>query len=249
MTNEMQALAKTHTWDVVDLPPSKSAIGCQWVYKIKTRSYGSIERYKACLVTQGFSQEYGIDYEETFASVAHHTSIRSLLAIAITHKWNLCLMDVKNAFLNDDLIVDVFMKPPPGSNIQSPKIYKLCCALCGLMQASRVWFDKFNSTIQDFGFTSSYCDSALFIWKTKHGVIFPLLYVNDMIIIGNDAIEISNIRKFLNHQFEMKDLGLLNYFLGLEINCDTLVPLFLKPNMLLIFLLVLVSLIARLYLL
>ena len=104
MTEELQALEKTHTWDLVDLPHGKSAIGCKWVYKIKTKSDGSIERYKARLVAKGYAQEYGIDYEETFASVARITSIRSLLAIAVVHQWPLSQMNVKNAFLNIDII-------------------------------------------------------------------------------------------------------------------------------------------------
>lgn len=99
MTDELQALDKTHTEDVVDLPSSKTAIGCKWVHKIKTHFDGSIERYKARLVTKGFNQKYGIDYEKTFAPVARLTSARSLIAVVATRQWDLYQMDVKNAFL------------------------------------------------------------------------------------------------------------------------------------------------------
>ena len=85
MIEEFQALEKTHTWDLVDLSRGKSTISCKWVYKIKTKSDGTIEWYKTRLVVKGYAQEYGINYEETFAPVAHITSVRSFLAIAAVH--------------------------------------------------------------------------------------------------------------------------------------------------------------------
>ena len=100
MKEKLDALSKNHTWDFVTLPPGKSVVGCKWIYKIKTRSDGSIESYKARLVAKGFTQEYGINYEETFAPVARISSVRALLAVAAARKWDLFQMDVKNTFLN-----------------------------------------------------------------------------------------------------------------------------------------------------
>ncbi|GKU98927.1 hypothetical protein SLEP1_g11860 [Rubroshorea leprosula] len=99
MKEELQALEKTGTWDLVDLPIDKTLVGCKWVYKITTHSDGSVERYKAHLVAKDFTQEYGIDYEETFAYVARLTTIRSLLVIVVIHKWKLFQRDVKMPFL------------------------------------------------------------------------------------------------------------------------------------------------------
>ena len=99
---------------MVDLPSRKTAIGYKWVYKIKTRSNGTIDRYKARLVARGFTQEYEIDYEETFAPVARLSSIRTLIVVSMAHKWPLFQMNVKNAFLNGELSKEVYMKLPPG---------------------------------------------------------------------------------------------------------------------------------------
>jgi hypothetical protein len=124
---------------LVDLPPGKFAVGCKWVYKIKTRADGLVERYKAHLVAKGFAQEYGIDYEETFAPVARLTSVRSLLAVAAVRHWQLFQMDVKNAFLNGDLTEEVYMHLPPGYHHPPHKVCRLRQALYGLKQAPRAW--------------------------------------------------------------------------------------------------------------
>ena len=103
MKEEFDALTKNHTWDLVTLPPGQFVVGCKWIYKIKTRSDGSIERYKTRLVAKGFTQEYGINYKETFAPVACISSVRTLLAVAATSKWDLFQMDIKNSSLNGNL--------------------------------------------------------------------------------------------------------------------------------------------------
>ena len=134
MKEELDTLSKNHTWDLVTLPPRKSVVGCKWIYKIRTRSDGSIERYKARFVVKGFTQEHGIDYEETFAPVARISSVRTLLAIAAASKWDIFQMDVKNAFLNGDLSEEVYMQPPPGLSVDFNKVCHLQRALYGLKQ-------------------------------------------------------------------------------------------------------------------
>ncbi|XP_059590521.1 retrovirus-related Pol polyprotein from transposon RE2 [Vitis vinifera] len=221
MKEELDALTKNHTWDLVTLPPGQSVVGCKWIYKIKTRSDGSVERYKARLVAKGFTQEYGIDYEETFAPVARISSVCALLAVAAARKWDLFQMDVKNAFLNGDLSEEVYMQPPPGLSIESNKVCHLRRALYGLKQAPCAWFAKFSSIIFRLGYTASPYDSALFLRRTDKGTILLLLYVDDMIITGDDLSGIQELKDFLSQQFEMKDLGHLSYFLGLEITHST----------------------------
>ncbi|KAJ9549008.1 hypothetical protein OSB04_021551, partial [Centaurea solstitialis] len=221
MQEELQALDKAQTWDSVPLPPGKRPIGSKWVFKIKTKSDGSIDRYKARLVAKGFNQEYGIDYEETFAPVARITSVRNLLAIAATKRWPLFQMDVKNAFLNGDLSEEVFMNPPSGVSLPTGHVCRLRKALYGLKQAPRAWFEKFSTTVLSLGFSASNYDSGLFTCTTDAGTILLLLYVDDMIITGSDSTGITLLKQSLSASFEMKDLGKLHYFLGLEVLSDS----------------------------
>ena len=114
MAEELAALERSGTWDLVSLPSGVRPITCKWVYKIKTRSDGSLERYKARLVARGFQQEQGRDYDETFAPVAHMTTVRTLLVVASVRQWSISQLDVQNAFLNGELREEVYMQPPPG---------------------------------------------------------------------------------------------------------------------------------------
>ena len=196
MKEELDALSKNHTWDLVTLSLGKSVVGCKWIYKIKTRSDGSIECYKARVVAKSFTQEYGIDYEETFAPVAHISSVRALLAVATASKWDIFQMDVKNAFLNGDLSEEVYMQPPPGLSVESNKVCHLQRALYGLKQAPQVWFAKFSSTISRLGYMASNYDFALFLSRTDKGTILLLLYVDDIIITGDDLSGIQELKVF-----------------------------------------------------
>jgi len=195
---KLDALTKTHTWDLVGLPSGKSAVGCKWVYKIKTRSDRSVERYKARLVAKGFSQKYSIDYEETFAHVARLTSVRSLLAAVVVRHWQLFQMDVKNAFLNGDLAEEVYMHPPPGYDQPPHTVCRLHRALYGLKQAPQAWFAKFSCVVAQQSFVPSAYDSGLFLHTTGAGIILTLLYVDDRIITGDDLSGIRDLQHFLS---------------------------------------------------
>ena len=125
MTEELDALSKNHTWDLVTLPPGIFVIGCKWIYKIKTHSDGSAECYKARLVAKGFTQQYGIDYEGNFAPVACISSVRAFLAVAAASKLDIFQMDVNNAFLIGDLSEEVYMQPPASLSVESNKVCHL----------------------------------------------------------------------------------------------------------------------------
>ena len=143
------------------------------------------------------------------------------LVVATANKWDLFQMNVKNAFLNGNLSEEVYMQPPPGLFVGSNKVCYLRRALYGLKQAPRAWFAKFSSTISHLGYIASHYDSALFLRRIDKGTILLLLYVDDMIITGDNLSSIQELKDFLSQQFEMKDPGHLSYFLGLEITHST----------------------------
>jgi hypothetical protein len=194
MQDELHALQDNHTWDLVSCPPAVTPIECKWVYSIKLRSEGTLDRYKARLVALGNRQAYGVDYEETFAPIAKMTIMHTIIAIAASQGWPLHQMDVKNAFLHGDLKKDIYMTPPPGLFSSSTSVVcKLKQSLYGLKQAPRVWFDKFRSTLLRFPFVQSKYDSSLFLYKTSIGFVLLLVYVHDIIITGTDSLLISNL--------------------------------------------------------
>lgn len=208
MWSELQALQDNNTWTLTPLPAGKTAIGCRWVYKIKHRSDGSIERYKARLVAKGFTQMEGIDYHETFSPIAKIIFVSCLIALAAARHWSLHQLDVNNAFLHGDLNEEIFMSPPPGLRRQGENLVcRLNKSLYGLKQASRQWFAKFSEAIQSTGYIQSKADYSLFTRKQGKSFTALLVYVDDILITGNDPISISSLKEFLHSRFRIKDLG------------------------------------------
>jgi hypothetical protein len=218
MNTELDALAKNHTWSLVDLPAHIKPIGSKWVYKIKHKADGSIERYKARLVAKGYNQVEGIDYFDTFSPVAKLTTVRVLIALASINNWFLHQLDVNNAFLHGELQEDVYMQVPEGVTCHKRnQVCKLKKSLYGLKQASRKWYEKLSNLLTTEGYTQSISDYSLFTKKFDQHFIAILVYVDDIIITGTSLTEIDRVKHILDTNFKIKDLGQLKYFLGLEV--------------------------------
>lgn len=162
INEEMEALQKNETWELVNLPPGKKIIGCRWIYTIKVNPDGNIDRYKAKLVAKSYTQKFGIDYDDTFAPVAKMNTIRILMTIAANEDWPLRQFDVKNAFLNGILEEEVYMDQPPGIDCNK-KVCRLKRALYGLKQSPNAWFARFSTFMKKVGYKQSDADHTLFV--------------------------------------------------------------------------------------
>ncbi|RDX91036.1 hypothetical protein CR513_27038, partial [Mucuna pruriens] len=202
MIVKMQVLEQSGTWELTSLPLSKKAVGCRWVYAIKVTPNDTVDRLKVRLVTKGYTQVYGLDYGDTSSPMAKITTIRLLLAMATIRRWPLHQLDIKNAFLHGDLDEEIYMEQPPIFVAQGE---------FGL--SPRAWFGKFSQVIQSFGMTRSEVNHSIFYYQSSFGkYVYLVVYVDDIVITGNDDIKISQ----LNH-FQSKDLGHLKYFHGIEV--------------------------------
>ncbi|KAL8090596.1 hypothetical protein AgCh_039879 [Apium graveolens] len=218
MQKEIEALQKNKTWDLVPLPKGKKPIGSKWVYKVKLLADGSLDRCKARLVAKGFSQKFGIDFNETFSPVVKMSTVRCILSVAASRKWKIYQLDVNNAFLHGDLVEEVYMTVPEGIPNPQGLVCRLRKSLYGLRQASRQWAAKLTFELINQGFVQSKSDYSLFIYKNGEEITILAVYVDDIIITGSNVQHIQHIKEYLDTTFTIKDLGILHYFLGIEIN-------------------------------
>jgi hypothetical protein len=219
MDQEFSALLKNKTWHLVPQRQGANIIDCKWVYKIKKKADGSIDRYKARLIAKGFKQIYGIDYEDTFSPVVKATTIRLLLSVAVSKCWNTRQLDVHNTFLHGVLEEEVYMRQPPGyESKEHPNfVCRLDKAIYGLKQAPRAWYARLSSKLIHLGFAASKGDMSLFFYKDKNIIMYVLVYVDDIIVINSSPDATVALLRNLDKEFALKDLGDLHYFLGIEV--------------------------------
>ncbi|KAK8655659.1 hypothetical protein V6N13_108231 [Hibiscus sabdariffa] len=222
MRSEMDSMSENQVWTLVEPPEGIKPIGCKWVFKKKTDMDGNVQTYKGRLVAKGFRQIHGVDYDETFSPVAMFKSIRILLAVAAFHDYEIWQMDVKIAFLNGKLEENVYKTQPEGfvTPENARKVCKLQRSIYGLKQASRSWNLRFNEAIQEFGFIRNEDEPCVYKKFSGSIVSFLILYVDDILIIGNDIPTLQSIKTWLSSCFSMKDLGEASYVLGVKIYRD-----------------------------
>ena len=176
------------TWDIVDLPEGKKAIGCGWVFKVKHNSDGSIERFKARIVAKGYSQRPGVDYNESFAPTFRPATLRLILALAAVEDLELRSIDISSAFINGDLDEEIYMKQPEGFHIGGAhKVCRLKKSLYGLKQAARQWNKKLHSVLVDLGFKRIESDRSVYIYSNGVVRVIVPIYIDDITLASKDT--------------------------------------------------------------
>ncbi|GJZ14467.1 retrovirus-related pol polyprotein from transposon TNT 1-94 [Tanacetum coccineum] len=219
MQEELNQFIANDVWELVRQPKNMTIIGTKWVFRNKLDENGVVSRNKARLVAQGYNQQEGIDYDETYAPVARLESIRILLAYACALDFKLFQMDVKSAFLNGFINEEVYVAQPPGFiDFEKPDhVYKLKKALYGLKQAPKAWYDRLKAFLIKHEYKMGMVDNTLFTKKKSSNLIIVQIYVDDIIFGSTCQDMCDEFAKIMHDEFEMSMMGELNFFLGLQI--------------------------------
>lgn len=222
MKSEMNSIISHQTWNLEELPKGKKTIGCRWLFKIKRNPDGSVNKFKARLCAKGYTQKYGIDYNETFAPVARMTSIRTMMSIAAEKDLEVQQFDVDTAFLNSDIDEEIYMDQPEGFvDKNNPKLVcKLNKSLYGTKQAARQWNAKLDQHLSKQGFNSISADACVYVRILEEEYSILAIYVDDLIIMSNAIQNINKIKEEMKRDFKIKELGDIKYCLGIEIHRD-----------------------------
>ena len=225
MDEEMGSHEQEGTWTLCELPPGANLVGSKWVYKTKTDETGRVVRFKARLVAQGFSQQWGRDFLETFAPVAKISSVRVVLAIAAAKDWEIFNMDVDTAFLQSPVEEEIYMRQPKGYEKRGENgellVCKLIKSIYGLKQSPRNWHRVIDGWMREHGLGPSAADACVYVQITESGeILVVILYVDDLIIVGSTLEVVEQFKASIAERFKMKDLGQLKWILGVEVRRD-----------------------------
>ena len=167
-------------------------MGCKWVYTVKYKANGMVDRFKVRLAAKGYTQKYGIDYTNTSVPVAKINTVQILLSLAANLDWPLQQFDVKNMFLHEDLTEEIYMDLPTGcsgTDMLKGKVCRLKKSLYGLKQLPRAWFGRFTKSMKAFGYRQSNWDHTLFLKRNNEKITALIVYVDDMVVTENDSVE------------------------------------------------------------
>jgi hypothetical protein len=219
--DEIQSLLDNGTWKLAKLPPGRKAIGSRWVFLIKRKADGSIERYKGRVVAKGYAQRPGFDYTETFAPTAKWAALRAILALAALEDMELESIDISSAFLNGELEEEVYMEQPEGFHQGAyDEFLQLLKGIYGLKQSPRIWHKKLDQELQSIGFVKVQCDHSIWVFNKNNTKVIIPVFVDDMTIASKSKAAIQHVKDELKKRFKLRDLGPTSFLLGVAIERD-----------------------------
>ena len=222
INEELRALESLNTWTIIDglAVHPHNILSTKWVFKLKEDENGIVTKYKARLVVKGYEQQKGVDFFDTFSPVARLSSIRTLLSVATKLGMHIHQMDVNTAFVNAVVNEDIFVQCPDGLVIPPNHLLKLNKALYGLKQAPREWNSTIHAFIISLGFQRSKADACIYMKKSEDILIYFALYVDDILLACTSEAIINEHKQQITNRYSVKDLGVIKYFLGLQIDRD-----------------------------
>ena len=219
--DEIRNFQMMGVYDIVPRPEDRKVIGSKWVLRRKRGPDGSVQKYKARIVAQGFTQVEGLDYDQTFAPVVKLSTFRAILAIAVQQNLTIHQMDVKAAYLNGKLKEEIYMEAPPGMDIPEGMVLRLNRAVYGTKQGSRVWYEDVCTTLAEMGYTRIEADHAVFIRRRGDVLSIIALYVDDFKLVGPpDSDDVRKDKEILKRKYQMTDLGEISWILGIHVLRD-----------------------------
>ena len=222
MDHELATLKRAGTWITVLHLSGKNIVGEKWVFRVKHKADGSVDKYKARLVARGFTQIYGVDYFTTFSPVAKLSSFRTILAIAAHNNWDIESFDFNEAYLNGKLDnnEEIYMYPAPSYDSNSDTVKRLCKLLYGLKQAGRKWYDTLSRALADLSFSVSQADPGVFYANIGEDILILAVHVDDCMFTGSSSPLVMLYKSKINDCYALTDLRPLHWLLGIKVVRD-----------------------------
>ena len=217
--HELQQLEWMGAWELVDLPKDANVVGSHFVFHYKLNVAGKIASSKVRLIAQGFSQQEGVNYNQTFSPTAKLSTICIIATLAACNDWELEQTDVDGAYLNAPLTVTIYMRQPKGYEVpgKEHKVCQLVHALYRLKQAGREWYLLLYDVMWELGFTHCQTEHAVFYRYADEDALIVAVDINDLTMAGNMQHAIATFKLQLSRRFKIKDHGDLHWLLGIEV--------------------------------